>query len=61
MSEIKIKLIRSLAGLTKRQLDTAKSLRLGKIDSYTIQPDNGATQGKIRQLAHILEIENIEQ
>lgn len=54
MSEIQIILTGSLAGAKNRVKATAKSIGLSKVGSTTTQPDNGATKGKIRQLAHIV-------
>ena len=51
-----IKLVKSLIGSKKNQLATAKSLCLNKIGDCTMQPDNAATQGKIRVLAHLIEV-----
>ena len=53
---LQIKLAKSLIGSTKPQLATARALGLRKIGDSTLQPDNAATKGKIRVLAHLLEI-----
>lgn len=52
---IKIKLVRSLNGVKKDQAATAQSLGLRKIGDVTEQPDNDATKGKIRKIAHLVE------
>jgi len=56
MADLQVKLVKSLIGSTKPQLATAKALGLHKIGDVSVQPDNAATQGKIRKLAHLLEV-----
>ena len=56
METLSIKLKKSLIGSKKNQLETAKSLQLRKIGDVTVQPNNAATQGKIRVLAHLIEV-----
>ena len=53
---LRVKLVKSLIGSTKPQLATARALGLRKIGDVTDQPDNAATKGKIRVLAHLLEV-----
>jgi large subunit ribosomal protein L30 len=53
---LQIKLVKSLIGSTKPQLATAQALGLRKIGDVTVQPDNAATKGKVRVLAHLLEV-----
>ncbi len=54
-----IRLKKSLAGRLKKQIKTAKSLGLNKIDSSTVQPDNAATRGKLKVIGHLVDV--IEQ
>jgi len=53
---LQVKLVRSLICSTKPQLATARALGLRKVGDITLQPDNAATKGKIRVLAHLLEV-----
>ena len=55
---IAVKLVKSLIGSKKNQLATAKALGLRKIGDVSQQPDNAATQGKLRVLAHLVEVTN---
>lgn len=48
----------SLVGRKDDQIATAESLGLRKIGSETIQPDNGATKGKIAKISHLVEVTN---
>lgn len=52
----KIKLVRSLNSVKKPQAATAASLGLRKIGDVTVQPDNDATMGKIKKIAHLVEV-----
>ena len=56
MAQLKIKLVRSLIGCKDDQIATAYSLGLHKIGNETIQPDNAATQGKVRKIIHLIEV-----
>ena len=56
MSNIKIKLVKSLNGRHDKHIATAKSLGLKKIGSETIQPDNPQTIGKIAQIGYLVTI-----
>ena len=56
METLKLQLKKSLIGSKKNQLATAKSLQLRKIGDVSVQPNNAATQGKIRVLAHLIEV-----
>ncbi len=53
---LKITLVRSLNSCLKDQIATAYSLGLRKIGQSTLQPDNAATQGKIKKITHLVEV-----
>jgi large subunit ribosomal protein L30 len=53
---LKIKLIKSISGRLKKQIATAHSLGLRKIGDVTEQPDNAATQGKIKVISHLIQV-----
>jgi large subunit ribosomal protein L30 len=53
---VQVKLIKSLIGSRKNQLATAQALGLRKIGDVSTQPVNPATQGKLRVLAHLIEV-----
>ena len=55
MADIKVKLVRSLIGSKKDQIATAHALGLKKIGDVSVQPDNAATQGKVRKISHLVE------
>ena len=54
-----IKLVRSLIGCKKNQIDTAHSLVLKKIGDVTTQPDNNQTMGKIKTISHLVEVKEV--
>ncbi len=56
MANLEIKLIKSLSGRGKKQIATADSLGLRKIDDVTVQPDNEQTRGKINTISHLVEV-----
>ena len=43
----------------KNQIATAYSLGLRKVNSVTTQPDNEATKGKIKTIAHLVKVEEV--
>ena len=53
---LKIKLVKSLAGRLKKHIATANSLGLRKICDETVQPNNEATKGKIAKIGYLLEV-----
>ena len=52
----KIKLVKSLIGRKDSHIATANSLGLRKIGDTTVQPDNAATNGKIKTIRYLLEV-----
>ena len=54
---MKITLVKSLIGAKKDQIATAAALGLRKIGDTTVQPDNAATQGKIKKICHLIKVE----
>jgi large subunit ribosomal protein L30 len=57
---LKIKLVKSLIGRKDSHIATAKSLGLSKIGDVTTQPDNEQTKGKITQISHLVEVEEVK-
>lgn len=53
---VNVKLVKSLNGRKKDQIATAHSLGLRKIGDCVSQPDNDATKGKIRKIAHLVSV-----
>lgn len=61
MADLQLKLVKSTIGGTKPQLATAHSLGLFKIGDVSVQPDNAATRGKMRKLAHLITVCEVAQ
>lgn len=53
---LKIKLVKSLIARKDSHIATANSLGLRKIDDVTVQPDNAATRGKIKEIHYLVEV-----
>ena len=52
-----IKLVKSLIGRKQYQIATAQSLGLKKVGDTTVQPDNEQTNGKIKKIIHLVEVQ----
>ena len=61
MANIQVKLVKSLIGSTKPQIATARALGLQKIGDVSVQPDNAATQGKVRKISHLIAVSEAKQ
>lgn len=57
--KLKITLVKSTIGAVPRNKATAESMGLRKIGKSIILPDNEATRGQIRQIAHLLKVEEV--
>lgn len=56
MATLKVELVKSLIGSTKKQLAVAESLGLKRIGDVVEQPDNPQTKGKIFKISHLVKI-----
>jgi large subunit ribosomal protein L30 len=56
MANLKVKLVKGLAGKKKDQIAVAASLGLRKTGDVSVQPDNAATKGKIFKISHLVEV-----
>ena len=55
-STVEIKLVKSTIGCKKDQIATVEALGLHKVGETVTQPDNAATQGKIKKVIHLVEV-----
>lgn len=53
---LNVKLVKSLIACKDDQIATAKALGLHKIGDSSVQPNNPATQGKIKKIIHLVEV-----
>lgn len=56
MAQLQIKLVKSLIGSKKDQIATAHALGLHKIGDIAVQPQNPQTLGKVKKIAHLIDV-----
>ena len=57
MANLKITLVKSTIGAVPKHKKTVKALGLTKLNQSIILPDNGATRGQIKQIEHLIKVE----
>lgn len=57
---LKITLVRSPIGYSKRQKRTVEALGLRRLHQSVIQPDNPAIRGMVRKVSHLVVVEEVE-
>lgn len=57
MAELTVRQVRSANGVSPRQRDTLRSLRLGRIGRTAVVPDRPELRGMLRTVEHLVEIE----
>jgi large subunit ribosomal protein L30 len=55
---LKVRLTRSPIGCTQRQRQTLRGLGLTRVGKAVIVHDNEATRGRIRAVAHLVEVKS---
>lgn len=58
--KLKITLVKSTIGAVPKNRATVEAMGLRKIGKSKIFPDNDATRGQIRQVGHLLKVEEVE-
>ena len=53
---MKLKQVRSSNGCSKKQLDSLRTLGLGRIGKETERPDDPVNRGLVRSIAHLVEV-----
>ncbi len=61
MTKLKIRLKRSLSGRIEKHRRTIKALGLRKVNSEVVHNDTPQIRGMIRQVAYLLEVEEIKE
>ena len=56
---LKITLVKSTIGAVPKNRAIVESMGLRKIGKSVILPDNGATRGQIRQISHLIKVEEV--
>ncbi len=57
MAEIKITLVKSTIGAIPKHRKTVQALGLRKTNSSVVKQDNEATRGMIKQVSHLVKVE----
>ncbi len=57
---LKITLVKSTIGAVPKNKKTAESMGLRKLNKSIVLPDNEATRGQIRQISHLIKVEEVE-
>lgn len=55
--KLKITLVKSTIGAIPKHRKTVKSMGLRKLNKTVIMPDNPATRGMIKQVQHLVKVE----
>ena len=56
--KLKVRLTRSLIGLSPRQEATVKALGLRRMNQVVVQADTPTVRGMIAKVPHVLEVQN---
>ena len=57
--KLKITLVKSTIGAVPKNRATVEAMGLRKLNSFVVLPDNAATRGQIRQVAHLVKVEEV--
>ena len=57
--KLKITLVKSTIGAIPKHRKTVEALGLKKVNKTVEMPDNAATRGQIRQIRHLVKVEEI--
>lgn len=61
MAKIKVTLVRSTIGALPKHKKTVEALGLRKMNSSNIHEDNAAIRGMIKQVTHLVKVEEIAE
>jgi len=56
---LKITLVKSVIGAVPKNRATVESMGLRKLNKSVVLPDNAATRGQIRQIQHLIKVEEV--
>ena len=57
MADLKITLVKSTIGAIPKHKKTVEALGLKKLNKTVVLPDNAATRGMIKQVQHLVKVE----
>lgn len=61
MAKIKVTLVRSTIGAIPKHKKTVEALGLRKINSSNVHEDNAAIRGMVKQVSHLVKVEEINE
>ena len=56
---LKVTLVKSTIGAVPKNRKTVESMGLRKLNKSVVLPDNEATRGQIRQIRHLVKVEEV--
>ena len=56
---LKVTLVKSTIGAVPKNRKTVESMGLRKLNKSVVLPDNEATRGQIRQIGHLVKVEEV--
>ena len=59
MANLKVTLVKSTIGAVPKHKKTVEALGLRKVNKTVELPDNAATRGMIKQVQHLLKVEEV--
>lgn len=61
MAKLKVTLVKSTIGAIPKHRKTVEALGLGKINSFNMHEDNAAIRGMVKQVQHLVKVEEINE
>lgn len=61
MAKIKVTLVRSTIGAIPKHKKTVEALGLRKVNSSNVHEDNVAIRGMVKQVSHLVKVEEINE
>lgn len=58
---LKITLVKSAIGFTKRQKDTVRALGLRRLHQTVVRPNNPQMRGMVFAIQHLLKVETVDE
>ena len=59
MADLKITLVKSTIGAVPKHKKTVEALGLKKLNKTVVLPDNAATRGMVKQVSHLVNVEEV--
>ncbi|MCI8731964.1 MAG: 50S ribosomal protein L30 [Lachnospiraceae bacterium] len=59
--KLKITLVKSTIGAIPKHKKTVRSMGLRKTNKSVVMPDNPATRGMIKQVRHLVKVEEVQE